>query len=240
MNNKILSVVLVAGIASTGFAGISAANSGALDFGDKTEIRELFLKAKSGETLTADEQSTLDTAKENRGEKGAKHGGKRKGGGNLTDEEKTSLESMTDDEKQAFFDAKKETMNAEKEASRAVVAKLINGESLTADEEVTRLGVLAKLESRSWEGKEIREWSELIIKVLAGDELTADDEAALAEKQEKHAEREASRAIIEPIKAKLDAGEELSDEEQTVLDEMKENKAEGKGDKKGKGKGKKR
>ena len=47
--------------------------------------------------------------------------------------------------------------------------------------------------------------------------------------QTKHAEREAQKAIMEPIKAKLDAGETLSDEEQSVLDEMKANKPEGKG-----------
>ena len=45
---------------------------------------------------------------------------------------------MSDSEKQAFFEAKKTEMKAQKEASKAVIVKLINGESLTAAEETTR------------------------------------------------------------------------------------------------------
>ncbi len=237
MNNKIVSVVLIAGIATTGFAAVSSADESVTGsfFKGNTEIKELFEKAKSGEELTVDEQATLDEVKAQRGEKWAKHGGKRKGGANLTDEEKTALESMSDEEKQTFFADKKAQMNAEKEASRAVVAKLINGESLTSAEETIRGELLVKLESRTSEGKELREGSALIIKVLAGDELTSEDEAALAEKQEKHAQREAQRVIIEPIKAKLDAGEELTEQEQAVLDDHKANKPEGKGHGKKKG-----
>lgn len=233
MNNKIVSVVLVAGIAATGFAGLSSASETQTwsFFKWNTEIKELFEKVKSGAELTADEQAILDEVRASKGEKGkkgAKHGGKRKGGGNLTDEEKTALEAMSDDEKKAFFTAKKAEMNAQKEAGKAVIDKLINGESLTADEETTRLELLAKIESKSTDGKKLREGTALMIKVLAGSELTAEDEAALAEKQAKSAEREAQKAILEPIKAKLDAGEELSEEEQAVLDEMKANKSEGK------------
>lgn len=71
MNNKLVSVVLVAGIAATGFAGLSSASESASGsiFGNKTEIQELFKKVESGETLTADEQATLDSAKAMRGEK---------------------------------------------------------------------------------------------------------------------------------------------------------------------------
>lgn len=227
MNNKILTVVLVAWIATTGFAGISAANSGTLDFGNKSEMRGLFEKAQSGETLTADEQVTLDSAKESRGERGAKFGWKRKGGWNLTDEEKTALESMTDDEKKAFFETKKEEMKAQKEAGKTVIDKLINGESLTADEEAMRLEMIAKMTEKSDSGK-TKERSEVISKILAGDELTADEETQVVEMQAKHAEREAQRVIMEPIKAKLDAGEELTDEEQAILDDMKANKSQGK------------
>jgi hypothetical protein len=53
---------------------------------------------------------------------------------------------MSDDEKKAFFIAKKETMMAEKEASKAVIDKLINGESLTSAEETIRLELLARME----------------------------------------------------------------------------------------------
>ena len=237
MNNKIVSVVLVAGIAATGFAGISAASETSTGSFLKwnTEIKELFQKAKSGVELTAEQQATLDEAKANRGEKGAKHGGKRKGGGNLTDDEKTSLEAMSDEEKQAFFDVKKEEMKAQKEATKGVVDALIAGDTLTANQEATRLEMIAKMSDTDshHKGKGNGEWKEIIAKILAGDELSADEETQLADMQAKRSEREAQKAIMEPIKAKLDAGEELSDEEQATFDDYKANKPEGKG--KGKG-----
>jgi len=205
MNNKILSVILVAGIATTGFAGISSANTG-------TTLSDVTEKIESGvESLT------------HSGEKF----GKRKGLKNLTDDERLALESMSNEQKQAFFAEKKAEMTAQKEAGKAVVDKLINGESLTADEEATRLELLAKIEERS--GSHSKPGAEVIAKVLAGDELTDEDQATLAEMQEKRAEREAQKAILEPIKAKLEAGETLTSEEQAVLDEMKANKSERKG-----------
>ena len=240
MNNKILSVVLVAGIATTSFAGISAANeSGSSFFGEnKSEIRELMQKARSGEELTADEQSSLDEMKEKRGEKWVKHGGKRKGGAHLSDEEKTAIESMSDNEKKAFFEAKKSEMTAQKEAHKEVIDTLIAGESLTAAQEATRLEMIAKMEDADGDhkGRGDGEWREIITKILAGDALTATEETQLAEMQTKHADREAQRAIIKPIIEKKKAGEELTSEEQTVLDEMKANRPEWKG--KGRGEGK--
>jgi len=233
MNNKILTVVLVAGIATTWFAGISAANSGSLSFWNKAEIRELLEKAESWVELTTDEQATLDAAKAMKAEKWAKHGGKRKGGWNLTDEEKTALEAMSDEEKQEFFEAKKAEMKADKEAAKAVIDKLVAGESLTAAEEATRLEMLAKIEENT--GKHSKQWSEIIAKILAGDELSADEQTQLETMQAKHAEREAQKAIMQPIRDKVDAGEELTDEEQATLDEAKANKPEWKWKRGGKG-----
>lgn len=48
MNNKIVSVVLVAGIATTGFAGISAANEGKMgkNIENKVDFAESSLKEK--------------------------------------------------------------------------------------------------------------------------------------------------------------------------------------------------
>jgi hypothetical protein len=56
--------------------------------------------------------------------------------------------------------------------------------------------------------------------------LRAEEETQLVEMQATRAEREAQRAILEPIMERKRAGEVLSDEEQAVLDEMKENRAE--------------
>ena len=213
MNNKILSVVLVLGIASTGFAGISAANS--------------------GQTLLGSNM-TLEQESEKKMQKWA-HFGKRKGLKNLTDEEKTAVEAMSDEEKKVFFTAKKEEMKAQKEASKAVIDKLIAGENLTAAEDATRLEMIAKMEEKADSGK-MRDGAALISKILAGDELTADEETELAEMQAKRAEREAQRAVLEPIMEKKKAGEELSFDEQAILDEAKANRGEGK--KNGRGHGK--
>lgn len=229
MNNKILSVVLVAGIATTGFAWLSSANetwTGVIN--GNSEIQEIKEKLESGLALTVWEQSTLDEAKANRWEKGSHKGGKRKGGGKLSDEEQALLENMSDEEKQAFFIAKKEEMNAQKEAKADVVTALIAGETLTAEQELIRTEILAQREAATAEGKEVKPGKEVILKLLSGETLTDEDQASLDEMKAKSEEREAQKAILEPIKAKLDAGEELSDEEQAVLDDHKATKSEGK------------
>ena len=102
---------------------------------------------------------------------------------------------MTDEEKQAFFDTKKAERQAQMEAGKAVINKLIAGESLTADEEALRLEMLAKIE----EGKHQRNNADIIAKVLAGDALTQAEETELVEMQEKHAERQAEKAKIEAM-----------------------------------------
>jgi len=43
----------------------------------------------------------------------------------LTDEEKTSLASMTDEQKQAFFEAKREAAKLKIEARESVIDKLL-------------------------------------------------------------------------------------------------------------------
>jgi hypothetical protein len=44
----------------------------------------------------------------------------------LTDEEKTQLESMTDDEKKTFFEAKRAEDESKREARESVIDKLLN------------------------------------------------------------------------------------------------------------------
>lgn len=208
MNNKIVSVVLVAGIAATGFAGISAASdSGTWFFKGNTEIKELLTKVKSGEELTITEQATLDEAKENRGErvkseeKWAKFGGKRMGGWNLTDEEKTEIEVMSDEEKKAFFTAKKSEMTAEKESKKVVMAALIAGETLTAEQEAIRLEMIANRADIDNTRSDKKEGSDIMGKILAGDELTIDEETQLVEMQAKRAERELNQETSSENKA---------------------------------------
>ena len=151
---------------------------------------------------------------------------------------------MTDDEKKAFFDAKKVEMEAQKEAGKAVISKLIAGEALTAAEESTRLEMLAKMTSENNDHPERRDGGDIIAKLLAGDTLTADEQTQLTQMQEKHAEREAEKAkidamsdtekqayfaekkvemdakmqLIKPLLDKLRNGETLTADEQTTLD----------------------
>lgn len=191
MNNKILSFVLIAGIATTWFAGISAANTG----------------------------TTLTDMKSGFEEWVQKITGKWKGFKNLSEDEKLALESMTDEERKAFFTAKKAEKKAQKEAIKSVVDKLLAWEPLTASEEATRLEALAKIEERS--DKRSKPGAEIIAKILAGDELTSEELTQLESMQEKRAEREAQREAIKTLRDKVDAGENLTDEEQAFLDQVK-------------------
>lgn len=168
MNNKIASVILVVGIAATGFAGISSANSGQNVTEKVSGMQQWINKAFQG-----------------------KHFGKRKGGGNLTNDEKTDLEAMSDEEKKEFFEAKKEVMQAKMQESKAVIDKLIAGESLTSAEEAIRLEILATFESEDNEHSKRRGGGDIITKIIAGDEFTADEETEFIEMQAKHAQREA-------------------------------------------------
>ncbi len=197
MNNKILSLVLLAGIATTGFAGISAASNSQVNskFRNKSEIRQIHDKLEAGESLTAQELEFLDAAKEKFHERAMKKWfdgfGKRAGFNELTQEEITALESMTDEEKRVFFAEKKAEKIAQKDAEKAVIDALIAGQTLSADQEALRLEMLARFDE---DVAAKRDWAVIIEKILAGDELSADELVTLEEMQEKHAERQAKRA----------------------------------------------
>ncbi|MDD2565732.1 MAG: hypothetical protein PHZ26_04150 [Candidatus Gracilibacteria bacterium] len=112
-------------------------------------------------------------------------------GAQLTETEKTQLESMTDAEKKTFLDAKKEAQKVERDAKENVIDKLINGETLTDSEKVT-------LEA---------------IKV----ERAAQKEERVKMEAQK-VEMEAKMAEIKPILEKKKAGTALTEAEQTTLD----------------------
>lgn len=52
----------------------------------------------------------------------------------LSTEEKTKIETMTQEERQTYFETKKAEMEARMDSHEAVIDKLLNGETLTADE----------------------------------------------------------------------------------------------------------
>lgn len=268
MNNKILSVVLVAGIAATWFAGISSANeTGSGGIKIDSEIRELIMKARSGEELSSDEQAKIDEIKaqfserksgDKDGKRGFKGHGKRAGFKMLTDEERASLESMTDEQRQEFFATKKAEMQEKREAHKTLIDALIAGETLSGEQEELRSEMLEKISHHA--GK--RDHAGVIEKLLKGEELTDEDRTVIEEMQAKKAEREAERAKIEAMsdeekqayfaekKAEREAkkeevkalmekvrnGEELTEDEQALVDEVKSH-FKGKGKRGGHGKG---
>lgn len=60
----------------------------------------------------------------------------------LTDEEKTKLESMTAEQKKAFFEQKITEAKVKAEAKEIVIDKLLAGTALTADEEILRQEII--------------------------------------------------------------------------------------------------
>ncbi len=254
MNNKILSAVLLTGIAASGFAGISAADdtqTGSLTDTQHEAMHDLMDKLRAGETLTDSEQAELDELKSLRPERGGHtkdHFGKRKGFGHLTDEERTALESMSDEEKQAFFETKKAEMEAQKAAYKAVIDALIAGETLSTEQETLRAEMITRFEDEDNHHTHRRDGGDVILKLLQGETLTADEQTELADMQARHAEREAEktkidamtdeerqayfeakrveheaqREALQPIMDKLKAGETLTDDEQAQLDAAKD------------------
>lgn len=187
MNNKILSVVLVAGVAVTGFAGISSASETSSGFQKGNwEMREIREKLESGTEITDAEQILLDEAKSKRA---GNRFGKRKGLKHLSDNEKSLLETMSEDGNKAFFDSKKIQMKAKKQLHRSVIAQLIAGETLNEYEELARVEILERL---SGDKASKRPYTGVIKKLVKGEALTADDQTSLAAMQAKHAERKAN------------------------------------------------
>lgn len=190
-------MILVLGIASTGFAWISAANSH-MSQGKKWEMREIMEKAKNGESLTWEEKMLLEQAQQyhswesrmhQEGKKWREAFGKRMWLKHLTDEEKALLETLTAEEKRTFFQQKHETMKLQKEAKKRVMDTLIAGESLTASEEATRLDILAKHQDKISKMQKNMELHTVVGKLLAWDELTQDEMTLIEEMREMHMQR---------------------------------------------------
>jgi len=219
MNNKLLSGILVVGIAATGFAGYSSAD-------DTNTWAGLSINGEQVAELNADTNS--NETKKN------KHG-KRKWFTSLTDAEKLSLESMSDDEKKAFFTGKKEEKAAEREVTQAIMSKLFNGEDITVDERATLQAKQAEHEAKHADKPERTENSEkagykaVVAKLIAGENLTADEQTVLDEIKAKKATRDAIKPLIEKKKA----GEELTESEQAELDSFKADNSKKKWGKKG-------
>ena len=101
----------------------------------------------------------------------------------LTDAEKTALSSMSDSEKQAFFEKKRAEMEAKRDAHEAVIDKLLAGTALTTDEETVRQEIIkdrADMKAKRAEMDANRTKMEAIIaKQKSGTTLTSDEQALL-------------------------------------------------------------
>lgn len=101
----------------------------------------------------------------------------------LTEAEKISLESMTNAEKQAFFEKKRTEMEAKRDAREAVIDKLLAGATLTSDEEALKKEIIkerAEMKAKRTEMEANRKKVEAVIaKQKAGTTLTAEEQTLL-------------------------------------------------------------
>lgn len=102
---------------------------------------------------------------------------------NLTDEEKTSLESMTDDEKKSFFETKRKEFELKQEKRETVIDKLLAGETLTSDEEVIRKEIINQRTEMKNHKIQMDEMKTLIDKEQSWETLTTEEKTRLEELQ---------------------------------------------------------
>lgn len=179
----------------------------------KDEIMQIVKKARSWETLTADEQTKLNSIKSKRNSK-TSSGELNEDRGfdhdkwwmwkmmwewmwfgpmiQLTDAEKTSLKSMSDTEKKAFFDKKRLEAEAKKDARKTVIDKLLAGTALSSDEETVRAEIIKERAEMKAKKAEFDAIKTLLEKKKNWETLTADEEAkitAFEANKPKHSEK---------------------------------------------------
>lgn len=101
----------------------------------------------------------------------------------LTDAEKTALESMTQEDKQAFFEAKRSEQEAKREEREVIIDTLLSGGTLTSNQEIVRAEIIkeralqkADMEERKIQMETIKT---LLEKKKSGETLTSEEETTL-------------------------------------------------------------
>ncbi|MDD3302375.1 MAG: hypothetical protein PHN31_02385 [Candidatus Gracilibacteria bacterium] len=201
LTGLLLTTVVVGGV-GVSFANDSTTSSGTTDTfkefrkmpeltdeqkAEMDAIKTIMDKKKSGETLTTEEQTKLDAFEANRSEGkgfGGDMGGKGHGRGHfmgqeLTDAEKTALQSMTDDEKKIFFEQKITEAEAKMIAEDNVIDKLLAGQTLTSDEETVRQEIIKERADRKEKKAEMDSMRTIMGKKKNGETLTSDEQAKL-------------------------------------------------------------
>lgn len=101
----------------------------------------------------------------------------------LTDEEKTQLSTMTNQQKQDFFKAKRTEQIKQKQAEDIVIDKLLAGQTLTSDEETIRQTIIkdrANRKAQETKRETERQQLEAIkTKQQSGQILTSDEQTLL-------------------------------------------------------------
>lgn len=102
---------------------------------------------------------------------------------NLTDTEKTQLESMSEEQKKSFFEQKMTAEKTKMDAQEQVIDKLLAGTQLTSDEETIRQQIITDRAARKTEmanrQAEMQKMKTIFDKQKAGTALTAEEQAAL-------------------------------------------------------------
>jgi Spy/CpxP family protein refolding chaperone len=91
----------------------------------------------------------------------------------LTDAENTALTSMSDADKKAFLEKKRTEMQAKREANEAIIDKLLTGQALTANEEMTRKTIITERAERKAQKEKI---DAIRAKIQAGTTLTTEEQ----------------------------------------------------------------
>lgn len=163
-------------------------------------IKTIIEKKKAWTTLTSDEQAKLTAFEANRpawmgrwqGNRGWKMGERWFWFAELTDAEKTALESMTDTGKQEFFEKKREEQKAKMESHENVIDKLLAWSTLTADEETIKQEIIKERTERKAKIAEmeakIAEIKPILEKKKAWTTLTSDEQTKLDEFEEQRPE----------------------------------------------------
>ena len=99
----------------------------------------------------------------------------------LTQEEKTSLETMTSEEKKAFFESKMTQMQEKRELHEKVIDKLLNKETLTSQEEEIRQEIITQRAENKAKRLEMEEYRSIMEKQKSNETLTSEEQAKLEE-----------------------------------------------------------
>ena len=188
MNNKLLTGVLIVGIASTGFAALwNADDSGENQIRWNSEIRELFQKAKSGEALTLTEQATVDQAKaEKQAKKAEKQANREARNGLITALVNGETLTAEQTELRGEILEKMENKDGERKSKREgkdIIAKLLQGTQLTDEESVK----FAEMQAKKLERQTAKEAiAPIMQKKKSGEELTEAEQAQLDEFKANH------------------------------------------------------